>query len=409
MKLYSLFLIPLSIILIGCGSVNKSIDVESISWEEVQSIPASFGDISEGVSAAFVGLLDDNLIVAGGCNFPETPAAEGGKKVFYKDILMFEDAEWTKVGELPEPIAYGVSVSYKDKLIFVGGQNEKSLRTVYELKWEDDLLQLDTLPSLPVTIDNMAGTLLNSEIFVLGGNQNGKASSAVWRLDLNNPTTGWQSVNSIPVEGGLVQLIAVSQYKKISQKHEETAHTEFNASAAKIELVVYGGFSPATNNQSAKVNQDVWNYDFLTQEWKKANTAFPSEKSKNSLSGGVGAAVQDSLILLMGGVNQQIFEDAINRNLYLSKTDKNATDTLTQRLRAEAAEYMHHPAEWYRFNDEVWLYNLNSETWKSLGKFPQAALAGASIVANEDEIYIVNGETKPGIRTPKIWKLEIRN
>ena len=290
-------------------------------------------------------------------------------------------------------------------MIFVGGQNEKSLRSVYVLKWEDDKLQMDTLPSLPVTMDNMAGALLNSEIFVLGGNQNGKASSAVWKLDLNNPTNGWQGVHAIPVDGGLVQPVAVSQYKKISQKHKETTRAKFNASAAKLELVVFGGFSPVADNQSAKVNQDVWSYDVLTQEWKRTNAAFPSEESRNSLSGGVGAVVQDSLILLLGGVNQQVFEDAINRNFQLSKTDKNATDTLSQRLRTEAAKYMHHPAEWYRFNDEVWLYNGSSETWKSLGKFTQAALAGASIVANEGAIYIVNGEIKPGIRTPKIWKI----
>ena len=78
---------------------------------------------------------------------------------------------------------------------------------------------------------------------------------------------------------------------------------------------------------------------------------------------------------------------------------------MTARFRSEAKAYLHHPAVWYKFNDEVWLFNVRSQEWKSLGKFPQAALAGASAVGNDNEIYIVNGEIKPGIRTPKIWKI----
>ena len=59
------------------------------------AIPLSaFG--GQGVSGAFAGIVrypsfDDKkpfLVVAGGCNFPDTPAAEGGQKVFYTDIYV---------------------------------------------------------------------------------------------------------------------------------------------------------------------------------------------------------------------------------------------------------------------------------------------------------------------------------
>ena len=40
----------------------------------------------QGVSAPFAGFVDSVLIVAGGCNFPDKPAAEGGKKVYYSQI-----------------------------------------------------------------------------------------------------------------------------------------------------------------------------------------------------------------------------------------------------------------------------------------------------------------------------------
>ena len=70
---------------------------------------------TQGVAASFAGSHDGLLLVAGGCNFPDTPAAEGGSKKFYADIyalnLTANDAKWQKVGQLPKALAYGASVS----------------------------------------------------------------------------------------------------------------------------------------------------------------------------------------------------------------------------------------------------------------------------------------------------------
>ena len=38
---------------------------------------------SQGVSAPFAGVSNGHVLVAGGCNFPGVPAAEGGRKVFF--------------------------------------------------------------------------------------------------------------------------------------------------------------------------------------------------------------------------------------------------------------------------------------------------------------------------------------
>ena len=403
MKLKFLLIFLTVIFFSSCQTKDKNESV-TLKWTEVESIPASFGNISKGVSAAFVGLLEDKLIVAGGCNFPDTPAAEGGKKVFYRDILMLDNGKWISLGELPEPLAYGVSVTTDEEIFFIGGQNEKSVKSVFRLRMEDEKLQIEVISSLPVAIDNAAGYILGSKIFIAGGNQDGKPSSDVWSYDLLN-SENWQKEFSLPIQGGLVQPALASQNVALYKKMKELADAQINVSMSVPQLFVFGGFSPATDNNPASVNQDVWNLNELSPEWVKSFNPFPSGETKNSLSGGVAVAFQDSLILLLGGVNKQVFEDALNRNYHLSKSKDSDTDTLTNRLRAEAAEYLLHPAEWYRFNDELWLYNVNRQEWKSLGKFPQAALAGASAIGNDNEIYIVNGEIKPGIRTRKIWKI----
>ena len=403
MRSHLLFVILLIAFASGCRTKGK-IETPVINWTEVESIPASFGNISKGVSAAFVGLLDDKLIVAGGCNFPDSPAAAGGKKVFYRDILLLDNGKWISLGELPEPLAYGVSVTTDEEIFFIGGQNEKSVKSVFRLRMEDEKLQIEVISSLPVAIDNAAGYILGSKIFIAGGNQDGKPSSDVWSYDLLN-SENWQKEFSLPIQGGLVQPALASQNVALYKKMKELADAQINVSMSVPQLFVFGGFSPATDNNPASVNQDVWNLNELSPEWVKSFNPFPSGETKNSLSGGVAVAFQDSLILTIGGVNQQVFEDALNRNFHLSKVSENNQDTLTARFRSEAKAYLHHPAVWYKFNDEVWLFNVRSQEWKSLGKFPQAALAGASAVGNDNEIYIVNGEIKPGIRTRKIWKI----
>ncbi len=387
----------------GCRTKDK-IDTALIKWTEVESIPASFGSISKGVSAAFVGLLDDKLIVAGGCNFPDVPAAEGGKKVFYKDILLFDGYNWTKIGELPEPLAYGISISTGDAIYFIGGQNMRPASSFYKLKYDDNLT-LEILPSLPVSFDNGAGALLDNKIVVFGGNQDGKPSSDMWSFDVNGGEN-WEKLPSLAVEGGLVQPVAVSQKFLLRKKEKKTEYSNVSFSVSSQQLLIFGGFSPASGIHPAKVNQKIFSFDELVnRDWDSLETKFSENSEQTSFSGGVGVALDDSLIFLLGGVNKQIFEEALNRNLYLSKVDENQTDSITQRLRKEASGYLHHPAAWYKFNDEVWLYNSASDEWKSLGKFPQSALAGASVVKGDDCIYLVNGEIKPGIRTPKIWKI----
>ena len=68
------------------------------------------GDLQKGVSAAYAALIGEDLLVAGGCNFPDKLGFEGGKKVFYEAILHFDknQNQWQTIGKLPEAAAYGV-------------------------------------------------------------------------------------------------------------------------------------------------------------------------------------------------------------------------------------------------------------------------------------------------------------
>ena len=120
------------------------------------------------------------IIVAGGCNFPDTPAADGGQKVFYNQVFILEqplqNGQWTEVGMLPKPLAYGASVTVPEGVVCIGGttdgQSSESQVWLLSLAVGHKLVCKE-LPALPVGLDNMAAAYGAGYIWVAGGSSKG--------------------------------------------------------------------------------------------------------------------------------------------------------------------------------------------------------------------------------------------
>ena len=129
-----LFVLSL-IILTACTETQKEqsmkMNITALTTQGLED------DLQKGVSAAYAALIDDNLLVAGGCNFPDKLGFEGGKKVFYDEILLFNKTQnqWQTIGKLPEAAAYGVSVAISDGYLWIGGQTAThSLATCHKVQ-----------------------------------------------------------------------------------------------------------------------------------------------------------------------------------------------------------------------------------------------------------------------------------
>ena len=61
---------------------------------------------------------------------------------------------------------------------------QAALSTTYRIRVANEKAVVETLPSLPCTLDNMTGALLENKLYVAGGNKEGKASNAFYCLDL---------------------------------------------------------------------------------------------------------------------------------------------------------------------------------------------------------------------------------
>ena len=82
-------------------------------------------------------------------------------------------------------------------------------------------------------------------------------------------------------------------------------------------------------------------------------------------------------------------------------------DIFLAALQHPEKDYLLHPAEWYKFNDRILIYNIRQNTWQEVARNSQTARAGAALTGWDKVFYNINGELKPGIRTPEIIKITI--
>lgn len=172
-----------------------------LRWGELPSIPDK-----EGFAGMFAGVSHGHLVCMGGANFPHQMPWEGGQKVWYDHIFVLskKDVLWKPVnGKLPRPLAYGVSVTYHNKIILVGGNNAKGYYSdVYSIEYRNGTIRIETLPSLPCPVANMTGALVGNTIFIAGGDTSfaGTPVSTFWALDLCKNSAGqkWVALDPWP-------------------------------------------------------------------------------------------------------------------------------------------------------------------------------------------------------------------
>ena len=319
-----------------------------------------------GVSAPFAGFIGDTLIVAGGCNFPDTPAADGGKKVFHAtayalDVRRLSDG-WIPLPSLPAPIAYGAAVPTPEGLVCIGGQNAQGAQSdVYLLGTNG---QVTPLPPLPASIDNGGACLCGHTLLVTGGNQpeNGKG---LYALDLSSPTN-WKRLADYPGPQRIQPIVLSTP----------------NA------LYLAGGYAFDAAQKKCTPSTDLLKYDVGTNRWSVLDTLIAErDGTPRCLAGGSGVMLSDGKMLLTGGVNHDIFRQAMEGK--------------------GPADYMKKPVAWYRFNDDLLTYHTGKRTWHVTYDVPGLARAGGILLEHDGYLYIICGEIKPGIRTPQITVLPL--
>ena len=191
----------------GSSGSAKNIDFE---WSELAPIPDSVG-----FAGSFTGVSEGALLVAGGANFPNggTPW-NGGRKKWYDHIYVLESdaAEWKLAGKLPIPLGYGVSVTTTDGWLLIGGSNEEGHSSeVWRLSYKDGYVVYDSMPSLPFSLANACGALVDQTVYIAGGIKapDAKETSSVFlSLNLADTSGGWRSLPAWPGPSRMLSVAA---------------------------------------------------------------------------------------------------------------------------------------------------------------------------------------------------------
>ena len=338
---------------------GKDVHAQSIQLSHIEHImgfPSAEPGIEKGVSACFAGTVDNTLLMAGGCNFPDKPAAEGGEKRFYQGIYAAQitdknELHWQCVGQLPAPCAYGVSIPLEEGLLCIGGNNAmESFATVVEITLNGRQAQLKSYPDLPAKMDNFTGARSGKRVIVSNGAQ-------VFALDLTHLEAGWQVLPPLTT-------------KKLGQPVSAFVEGMF---------CQWGGCTPKTDTELTALNIAGQS---LTHPLKELLPPKNDAGEEIYLGGAAAISLADDAFVAIGGVNKDVFLEAVNH---------------------PQPGYMTHPVAWYRFNPYICVYQKGK--WHIAGKEQITARAGASLAKHGHDVYLIGGELKPGVRTPDIYRL----
>ena len=352
------------------------------------------GDEAEGFSAAYGGMIAGIPVIAGGCNFPGRPAAKGGLKKYYREIYALrgnpeKKGKWEKVGRLPVAAACGVSITVPEGLLCIGGRNEdSSFGDVWLLAWNADTsgIILTNLPPLPVAMDNMGGGTDGKSVFVGGGNIDGQLGNRCFVLE-NIQASEWKELPVFPGPARIQPVGAVYSGKEGTR------------------FYLMGGFQPGNQERESVVSTNGVYWDTAEYCWHTLDDMLAEgERDAFTLVGASGVLWNEDYILVQGGVNREIFKAAID-NSYLQGLARENPDELLH-LQKEQAAYMMHEPEWYKFNSRLLLYHIATDTWEIAGNWPEIAKAGSVFINDRGRLIVVNGETKPGIRSAGVYLIE---
>ncbi len=343
-------------------SLSVQAEVSSVASESGLQISDSVG--RAGMAAV---LLEQQggIIMTGGANFPnalpgaKTPA-ERGAKAYYADVTFLNLSQGcttpqaVAVGQLPAPIGYAAFTAYGNSMVIAGGCNDSghvSTVTCTELRNGEAVTSM--WPELPITMAYPAFAVVGSKLYVMGGQEKADSVTTLSRcfvLDMAAPGEGWKEISRMPEARMLAAAGVVDG--RIYVMGGCSLHPDANGAAERTYLYSVMCYDPATDTWSTMPSP-------MPEPLVGAANPLPSYEGK--------------LYVVAGDPG----------NFYRA--------SLTGKAPAE------HPGQ----NYTVYSFAPAAARWTNEGR-NATGVATCPAVQWGDSIYIISGETHPGIRTPLI-------
>lgn len=186
----------------------------SVAWQQLPQVPDAVG-----FAGAYAGVSNGQLLVAGGANFPEgTRPWSGGVKHWNDKVFALAEGSgaWKEIGQLPRPMGYGVSLTWQNGVILLGGADQAThYADAYIMRYEAGDLLIDRLPDLPAPCANACSAVINGVIYMAGGLSHPADTTAMhtfWSLDLKKPQADrmWEVLPSWPGSSRMLGVAGVA-------------------------------------------------------------------------------------------------------------------------------------------------------------------------------------------------------
>jgi N-acetylneuraminic acid mutarotase len=311
-----------------------------------------------GFAGPFVGTDNGALLVAGGANFPDKLPWEGGTKVWYDTVFALErpDGAWKVAGRLPRPLGYGVSIGTKDGVVCLGGSDaQRHYADAFLLRWERGQIETSSLPSLPRPCANFCGALLGGTIYLAGGIETPGATNTLktfWALDLGATKPHWRELEPWPGPARMLAVAAVQDHA----------------------FFVVGGAELSGDPQGKPVRRflnDAYRYQ-PGRGWKRV-----ADLPRSAVAAPTPAPVLgNSSFLVLGGDDGSL--------LNFQPLDR-------------------HPG----FPKTILAYHTDTDTWRPFGQMPIAHVT-TTMTRWNGEFVMPSGEVRPGVRSPRVWTIQVK-
>jgi len=332
-----------------------------VKIERGENLPAFPDPVGRaGMAAAAVTLADgsEGLLVVGGANFPGRAPWDGGEKVFHADIVLLRKVDgtwtWSKIGDLPEPVAYAAFGPCKEGLVIAGGVNAEGHLAAVRVITPDG--RVSSRRPLPMPLAYAACAMDNERLFVIGGQTTPTATSAepfFGLLDLNDSDARW-----------------------VTRPWLANGRILSTAGVLDGELVLAGGCSLKAGPDGKPFRtylSDTRVFDLASKatDWDSASVAGPQLPFPVAAACGPAVALGDRLILV-----------GADDGSHYGKPPAN------------------HPGQ----RGDILVLDPSEGTVEIVGKIAIGCVTTPAVRLGSD-IVIVSGETKPGVRTAEMQVL----
>lgn len=297
-----------------------------------------------GLTSMLCSKINKYILLYGGSNFPNGTPPHGTRKV-YDDMYLY-DLEFNLVSKQKGSITpdRAIVVNYEDKIYLISGAGNTK---VYEYSLEGTSIIEKEILDLGFEIIGGFGGVYKDKIYF--GNE------YVYELDL-------------------ISLEVKKLAKFIGEIREQSVNFISDG-----KLYLFGGASNICC-------LDSYIYDININEWKKMYD------TPTCLTAATSCKLDEENFIIVGGCNKEIYDEAVQR---LGEIEFKI-------------DYFSKEREKFNWNKKIYLYNTLDNTFKVLsdGNILNAT-CGSNLIKIDNKVYLINGEMKPGHRTPQVLVGEI--